>query len=81
MTNAVKEILKANKRVRATALHDYGSEEEQEKINPETLSVGEEWDNTSRKRKNEMEVRGKGTEARQWLNKISHLVKQNKKKK
>ena len=41
VANALKEVLKSNKREKYTAAHESGLEEE-----PENSSIGLEWDNT-----------------------------------
>ena len=39
--NAVKEILKSNKRVKARAKHNSGAEEDNDNLNFENLNIGE----------------------------------------
>ena len=74
VTNAVKEILKANKHLNAKAANDSISEEEQENFNFEDLKIGEEWYNGRKKQSNDAEVPETGMEAKKELYKIIHLV-------
>ena len=62
------------------ATHDFVSDKEPENFKFENLIIREEWDNANGKQKNEAEVKGKSTEARKRINKISHLSNSTKKK-
>ena len=56
------------------AVHDSVLEQDPENFNLLTLIIKKERDNNSRKRHNKAGVWGKIMEARQGLNKISHIV-------
>ena len=59
VANAVKEVLKPNKRAKDTAEHDSGLEEEPKNFNSKNLRIWEERNNVSGKRQNEAKFQGK----------------------
>ena len=79
--NAVKSVLKPNKRKRAKASSESGSEDEQKHYIFETLNIGGEWQKSHTPWSNDAEMTEEGTEADKELYTISHLINPNKKKK
>ena len=63
VANKVKEVLKTNKRNKAKASSDSGSEDEQEHFNFETPNIEKEWQTACTPKSNDAEIPEEGMEA------------------
>ena len=72
--NAVKEVLKSNKRFKAKASSESSPEDEQEHFNFEILKIGEELRKALTPHSDAAEMPETGTEAEKELYKIIYLI-------
>ena len=77
VANALKSVLKINKRKKSKASSESVSEHEQDHLNFRTLKIGEELPTARMPRSNDAEMTEEGTEVEKELYMISHQINPN----